>query len=255
MTTGEELRALALGNYGHFTSMQVRKGAVRGLDLHLQRLQEATQALFSAELDMADLRRRMRSELAAFGSEASLRVTVFAPQFDFRHPERAVDPLALVTLAPPREGIAAAMRVRSVAFQRELPQFKHVGTFALFHHRRLARLAGFDDAVFVDAQRRISEGSLWNLGFWDGRGVVWPQAPALRGVTERLLQAGLDRAGIPQASRPVELGELSAFSGAFTCNASVVAPLRGIDGVEFPGASECAALLAELLESQPWQEI
>ena len=35
------------------------------------------------------------------------------------------------------------------------------------------------------------EGTVWNIGFWDGRAVTWPQAPALRGTAERLLQAGL----------------------------------------------------------------
>ncbi len=31
----EDLGTIALLNYGHFTSMQVRGGRVRGLDLHL----------------------------------------------------------------------------------------------------------------------------------------------------------------------------------------------------------------------------
>ena len=36
-----QLRALALGGYGHFTAMQVRGRRVRGLDLHLSRLAAA----------------------------------------------------------------------------------------------------------------------------------------------------------------------------------------------------------------------
>ncbi|WWW36980.1 hypothetical protein V8017_09710 [Stenotrophomonas rhizophila] len=46
----------ALTNYGHFTSLQVRGGAVQGLDLHLQRLQEGTEALFGTVLDAARYR-------------------------------------------------------------------------------------------------------------------------------------------------------------------------------------------------------
>lgn len=38
----DDLRALALVNYGHFTSLQVRGGAAQGLDLHLRRLQDAS---------------------------------------------------------------------------------------------------------------------------------------------------------------------------------------------------------------------
>ena len=34
--TDSELRALALGGYGHFTAMQLRGGRTRGLQLHLE---------------------------------------------------------------------------------------------------------------------------------------------------------------------------------------------------------------------------
>ena len=36
--TPADLELLAFSNYGHYTSMQVRQHAVRGLDLHLSRL-------------------------------------------------------------------------------------------------------------------------------------------------------------------------------------------------------------------------
>ena len=49
----DALRALALSNYGHFTSMQVRNGAVQGRELHVRRLEDATQALFGTPLDGA----------------------------------------------------------------------------------------------------------------------------------------------------------------------------------------------------------
>ena len=48
---------LAAGaGYGHFTSLQVRDGAVAGLSLHFQRLADATQRLFGSALDLAQLR-------------------------------------------------------------------------------------------------------------------------------------------------------------------------------------------------------
>ena len=36
----DALRVLAQSNYGHFTSLQVRGGAVQGLDMHLDRLRQ-----------------------------------------------------------------------------------------------------------------------------------------------------------------------------------------------------------------------
>ena len=60
---GDDLRAPALRNEGHFTTLQVRAGATQGLGLHLRRLCEANRELFGVELDGADLRRQLLREL------------------------------------------------------------------------------------------------------------------------------------------------------------------------------------------------
>ena len=53
----DDLRALALVNYGHFTSVQVRDRAVQGIGLHQLRLVAATRELFGAGLDFAEAMR------------------------------------------------------------------------------------------------------------------------------------------------------------------------------------------------------
>ncbi|NZA25192.1 aminotransferase class IV [Luteimonas sp. SJ-92] len=251
------LQALALTNYGHFTTMQVRAGAVRGLDLHLERLRDATRELFGRDLDPARLRAGWRGALAAAGVvDCTLRSMVFAPGADpapVGTDDAAVLVLDVVSVA--REPAAAALRVRSFGYCRAAPNLKHLGTFALFHHRRLALLEGHDDALFVDAQGRVLEGSVWNLGFLDGAGVVWPEGPALRGVTERLLQAGLAEAGVPQAIRPVGLDQVADFRGAFTCNSRGVQTIGAIDGLEFAASGDAARLPREALERRPWQPL
>ncbi len=44
--TIEELSPLAFAGHAHMTAMQIHNGQIRGLDLHLARLQEASLALF-----------------------------------------------------------------------------------------------------------------------------------------------------------------------------------------------------------------
>lgn len=254
--TAELLAAPALVNYGHFSTMQVRGGAVRGFDLHLQRLDQATRILFGSELPAARVRAELRAALEAFGSgDASLRASVFAPDFDLRHAGAACAPQLLVSLAAPAQPDAAPLRVRSVVFQRELPQIKHAGTFALFHQRRLALQAGFDDALFVDAQGLIGEGSVWNIGFWDGQGVVWPQAPALRGTQERLLQAGLEALGVAQQVRPLRLDALDGLSGGFACNSRGQQAIAALDGQGLDADGALLKLLDRALQTQSWQRI
>ncbi|MCD7100114.1 aminotransferase class IV family protein [Stenotrophomonas sp. MMGLT7] len=252
----EALAAAALVNYGHFTSMQVRAGAVRGLHLHLQRLRQGTQALFGTDLDERRVRADLRAALAAFGDDdASLRVTVFSRRFDFRDPLRAVAPDLLVAATPASALPAPALRLRSLGFVRDSPGLKHVGTFPLFHYRRQALAAGFDDALFVDPQGSVVEGTVWNLGLWDGRRVIWPQGPALRGTQERLLQAGLDELGVPQVVQPVPLELLGAKVAAFACNARGQQVVDSVDGHALARAPELPALLQRALETQPLQPL
>jgi branched-subunit amino acid aminotransferase/4-amino-4-deoxychorismate lyase len=64
--TVERLSAAALAGYGHFTAMQVRGDRVRGLDLHLTRLDAANRELFGAGLGPATVRAVDTSGLRSF---------------------------------------------------------------------------------------------------------------------------------------------------------------------------------------------
>lgn len=250
----DDLRALALVNYGHFTTLQVRAGAAQGLGLHLHRLFEATRELFGHETGADDLRRQLRRALQADGRrDCTLRATVFAPGFDPLRGGIAAPVQMLVAISPPLEPVADPLRVRTFGYQRAVPHLKHVGTFDLFHHRRLAVQEGLDDALFVDGQGRVLEGTTWNIGFIEDGGVVWPQGPALRGVTERLLQAGLAQAGGHQATRPVGPADLAGFSTAFACNSRGLRLISAIDDAGFRADAAAAGALAAALSRAPWE--
>lgn len=254
--TTDELRALALANYGHFSSMQVRGRAVQGLDLHLHRLKSATRELFDAKLDDARIRAAILGALDAAGvDDASVRVTVYACDFDYSAPDRILPVDLLVSLNPHRQADSRPAWVKTYCFQRPLPHLKHVGTFPLFQHRRQARREGVDDALFTDARGRISEGSVWNIGFWDGRQVIWPQAEALRGTAERLLQAGLAEAGVAQRTAPVQARELAGMRAAFAANASGIWPIAGIDETTLRPDPALMEMLAAALQAQPWRPL
>lgn len=254
--SADDVRALALGNYGHFTSMQVRSGAVQGLDLHLRRLQAATCELFGTDLDAADVRRQARAVLERAGlPDASLRLTVFSRRFDYRDAGRDVPVDLLASLSPAATSARPALRVKSYGFVRPVPHIKHVGTFPLFHYRRRALADGFDDALFVAPDGAMVEGSIWNLGLWDGERVVWPEGPALRGTCEQLLQAGLEASGVPQQVRRVGLAEAGGFRAAFACNASGIQPVMAIDGVSLGADTGLMARLLAVLDSRPWQPL
>lgn len=226
----DALQSLALVNYGHFTSMQVRDGAVRGLSLHLERLRTSTREMVGHDLDRERVRACVRNALGGPGASATVRVTVFSRSLDLAAPARPAAPDILVSVRPPHEADSTPLAVQSVQYERVLPHIKHVGTLGLFHHARQAQLNGYDDALFVTADGSISEGSIWNVGFFDGTRLVFPTAPALRGITIQLVCQGLDRLEIPWSQEDVRLDELARFTSAFAMNSiSPAQPIAQID--------------------------
>ncbi|HKP66264.1 MAG TPA: aminotransferase class IV [Casimicrobiaceae bacterium] len=251
-----DLRALATTNYGHFTAMQLEHGGVRGLDLHLARLDASTRELFGQPLAGALVRGYARRALDGFDGAASMRINVFARALQRERMAEPAAPDVVVSIGAPRRIETTPLRLKSFRYERVLPHVKHVGTFGMFHHRRLAQLDGFDDALFVDAGGAVSEASVWNIGFFDGKGIVWPDAPALRGISMQLLQKGLGERGVPSDSHRIAHADIGAFRSAFLTNCScAVRPIGEIDGVGFTVDPELDAMLAACYASNAPQAI
>lgn len=217
-----DLTHQAVLNYGAYTSFRVEDGGVRGLDLHLARLDASAVELFGEAVGEARLRALMRDAVGA--REACwLRVSLFSPELSMREPTWRGRPKVMIGAFDPPPPLADGARLQLQTYAREAAHLKHAATFGLMRARRSAREAGFDDALFTDEQGRVSEGSLWNIGFTVDDEVVWPRAPMLAGVAQALLQRGMEGVGLSQRAEPVHVGDLAKFDGAFLCNSATPA--------------------------------
>jgi branched-subunit amino acid aminotransferase/4-amino-4-deoxychorismate lyase len=229
-----DMTSVAMVNYGAYTSFAVEGGGVRGLDLHLDRLEASAAELFGETAGEARLRALIRDAVGG-RTDAWLRVSLFAPELGPRTPDWTGRPRVLIMVSPPAPPLADAVRLTVQTYGREAAHLKHTATFGLIRARRLARSAGFDDALFVDGDGRVSEGSLWNIGFVRSDQVVWPQAPMLAGVAQALVHRGLDGVGLSGVAEPVRLADISGFDGAFYCNSATPAcRITEIDGRTIP---------------------
>ncbi len=244
--TQEELHRIAVANYGHFTSMQVRDGRVRGLALHLARLDDGNETFFGGRGDVDD-ELRLRSWIRhALGDvrDASVRVTCVA------------DGVLVSVSDPAGDEPRPALRVRTQVYERPWPEQKHSATMGLWHAQRTAAAAGFDDALFVGPDGLVREGSVWNVAFWDGTQVVFPQAPMLKGVTMVLVQIALTMTGVPWTLRTVRRAELPDLLAAAALNSRCPAqPLASIDDVTFGEQDALVGALRKAWDTVPWDDI
>lgn len=250
--TPEQLAAAALDSYGHFTTMQVRSHRVRGLALHLARLTGAHRELFRTELDAELVLGHIRHALGSGAGDATVRVLVRQP---------ADQPSVVVTVRPPGEmrgefrGIVAPWRLRSVPYQRPVAHVKHLSDFGQSYFQRQVWREGSDEALLTGADGVISEGSITNVGFFDGSQVIWPDAPMLAGITMQIVQSRISDFGLTWRLAPVRLADLGSFDGVFVTNSRGIAAVAEIDGVTLPVDEDRMAKLAAAYGSAPWDQI
>lgn len=246
--TIEQVWELDLSNYGHFTALQVRARKALGVDFHLARLDAATQELFGVSLDGDRVRGYIRHALADDPADASVRVNVFRSS-------TTDDVAVMVSVRPPASAPAGAQGLQTVQYQRPLAHIKHAGGFGQSYYGGLARGNGFDEALFIGPDGAVSEGSITNVGFIDGGSVVWPDAPALRGVMMQVLQRELTGAQLSWRYGAVHVSDLASFDGAFVTNSHGIATIARIDGLILPTDSPPMRAVTSALATAPYDVI
>lgn len=250
----EQVQALDLSPRGHFTAMQVRGGATLGLDFHLTRLDAASREMWGTALDPDLIRGYLRQAIDGL-PDASVRANVFVPGSGGPAGTGAGAPSVMVSVRPPSAPPSRPQRLLSVPYLRPLAHIKHATGFGQNYFGGLASGNGYDEALFAGPDGAISEGSITNIAFLDGDAIVWPSAPALRGVMMQVLQRELTRAGVPWRQAPVHLADLADLGGALVTNSHGMAPVASIDDLVLPAGPELYATAAKLLAAAPYDPI
>lgn len=244
--SAEQLAHPALVNYGHFTAMQVRGGATRGLGLHLHRLRAAHAELFGTVLDTELVRHHMRAALDAH-SDVYLRVTVYEQEPGI--------PQVMTVIRPPLEPTPTPQSLLPVLYVRPFAHIKHVGSFAQIRYGEEAERQGYDDALLVGPDGRIAETTIANIGFLDGEHVIWPDGPSLRGITWQLLDHALDSERTPARQEEVTEDSASRYDGAFLANSLGLSPVGQLGHHHFPAPSKAFTRLSTLYAALPLESV
>lgn len=247
-----DLVPLAFSGFAHFTAMQVRDRTVRGLDLHLMRLRDASNTLFGSALPDDKVLHSIRRAIDEGSADMSLTATIFSPGGEFTTKSMGVEPTILVRTALPYDGPSGSVRLSVVEHERHMAQIKHVGEGAKTYYLHRAVEQGFDDAAFIDRQGRLSEATIWNLVFWDGQSVIWPRAEILTGTMMGIVQRQLRRLGVPQRHEEIKVGDVAGLSGAAIMNSwTPGVTISAIGSSIFSEAKQFMDVLHEAYQAEP----
>ncbi|MDA2803322.1 aminotransferase class IV [Nocardiopsis suaedae] len=251
--TAEELAPLALYGYGHFTTMRVEDAHVRGLSLHLDRLEADCATLLGASLDRDGVRGRVREAAGRADGPVIVRVTVFDPGLELGLPARPARPRLLVSTRAAPGVPAPPLSLDTRDHERELPAVKTSSLAGALHARRAAQLGGHDDVLFVDRAGRVTEGATWNIGFIRGDEVLWPEGDVLPGTTMRLL---IEAGGAAHRTVPVPVEAVPEMDGAFITNAAVgVRPVSAVGPHRFTERLPLVDRLRQAYDAVPGEAV
>ena len=225
---------------GVFEVLRLYQGRPFALDEHLARLANSAQGI-KLEVDLNALRREVSALLEeAEGADALLRVVL----------TRGGRRIAILEPLPEYPGTA---KVKTVTFSptRLLDGLKTISYAANMLAGRIAKEAGFDEALFVTPHGRVLEGPTWTLFYVAGGELITPplEDRILDSITRRHL---LETHGASE--RVTTLDGLRAAEEAFIASTVREAlPIERIDDVELPNApgpvtAAAAAALRERIQ-------
>ena len=161
----------------------------------------------------------------------------------------------MVSVRPPASAPAQGVSLQTVAYRRPAAHIKHANGFGQGYFAGLAHANGFDEALFVGPDATISEGAITNIGFIDGDAIVWPDAPALRGIMMQVLQRELTKEDVSWRYDSVNVADLGSVGGAFLTNSHGMATVARVDDQSLPTDTALMGTAKQLLDAAPYDPI
>ncbi|HUD73241.1 MAG TPA: aminotransferase class IV [Dongiaceae bacterium] len=227
-----------------FESMRAYGGVVFRLDRHLERLaQGAAIAGFEAMPGAALLAREVATVLAVNElRDARVRLTMTRGRGrpgDYvgvaGPPNRVVQATAFTGPDPARQrdGVAVSVAARRAVPAASLdPSIKTTSRMVSVLARREAAAVGAFEAILLDLDDRVTEGTASNLFVVERGALVTPPVggTALPGVTRAAVMEAAVEAGIAAGEAPITLGRLLGADEVFLTNSSwEVMPVVRVD--------------------------
>jgi branched-chain amino acid aminotransferase len=238
-----------LYGYGLFETMRAYNGRIFRLDSHLTRLRCSAETIglthhvLTTEEGKQSLKAACMATLEANElKDARTRLTVSAGEGDMTpDPRTCSNPTILITarnldpLSPEKyeTGFKATVSFLRRNSQSPLSRLKSTCYMESILARTTARASGFDEAIFLNEQGYLAEGSTTNVFLVSNGELITPsfESGVLPGITREVVLEIARTSHIRATERLVNLDELVEAQEAFLTNSILeLMPLVSVDG-------------------------
>jgi len=254
-----------LYGYGLFETMRAYDGHIFRLDSHLTRLRCSAESIGLTHSILTTDEGKQSLKVACLATleanklkDARIRLTVSAGEGDMTpDPGTCSSPTILITAQnlvplPPEKyetGFKAAVSFLRRNSQSPLSRLKSTCYIENILARMAARAAGCDEAIFLNEQGYLAEGSSTNTFLVSNGELITPcfESGVLPGITRDAVLEIARTSNIKATERWVELNELIEAQEAFVTNSILeLMPLVSVEGKPI-GSGKAGQLTKELL--------
>jgi branched-chain amino acid aminotransferase group I len=246
-----------LYGYGLFETMRAYNGRIFRLDSHLSRLGCSAESIGLAHSTLTSQEGKQSLKAACASTleanelaDARIRLTVSAGEGDMMRDARTFQPTILITARnldplPPEKyemGFKTAVSFLRRNSQSPLSRLKSTCYLENILARTTARASGYDEAIFLNEQGHLTEGSTTNIFLVSNGELVTPSFDTgiLPGITREVVLEIARATGVKARERPVEVRELVDAEEAFLTNSILeIMPLTWFEGKPIGTGKPC----------------
>jgi len=218
--------------FGVYENIKVRKNIIYFVREHIDRLLHSANCIglghpFSKEIISRDIqayKERLNKDsynlkLLLLGGrspeETRLVIMAFAPFF------------------PKREWCKSGVTVETQVYERFMPQAKTLNMLPSYIFYKNAKNHGHYDALLIDNDGNVLEGTRTNVFFIEGKNIYHPPfKKILEGVTMMSLKQVLTKHGFKFTEKEIPLKNIGKYEGMFlSSTSSKILPVRKVDDI------------------------
>lgn len=226
----------AFFDFGVYESIKVLKGQAFLPEQHVARLFNSAKQI---DLDLGYTAKEVLNWIQGLiknnqHENAYLRLLAYGQTENDQQVELFIFPLGLTFY--PRKLFKTGVKVITYQGERLLPQVKSMNLLVGFLALRAAKKANALEALLVDCQGRITEGTRSNFfAVKNGIIIAPPKERVLAGVTLELLQKLIKQAGLNYREEDISLAQLGSYAEVFITSTGMgVMPVNQVDEQKFP---------------------
>jgi len=220
--------------FGVYESIRVSNGVIYFLDEHVERLMNSARTIglehpFSGEM-VADAIPKLLAKNAA--DTCNVKILLIGGK---TAEDAQLNILCLNPLFPDKKLYRDGVACVTYECERPFPHAKTLNMLQSYLAYRIAKEAGAYDALLVDSEGRITEGTRTNFFAIKGRTLFSPdEEEILLGVTRKaVLKVAADN-GFAVEQKDIRPADLQEYDGAFlTSTSSKILPISAVDDFQF----------------------